>query len=118
MESERLSSYEEIKKAIRSKKVDEYLMGDDEEFDELLQPRHKPDLVGITMVGAGVIIGGSLGLLAGIATIAVTASVAEVVIGGVVTKITGVLGGAAGLGWGLSRMSKQNQQKHRRERYE
>jgi hypothetical protein len=112
MESERLSSYEEIKQAIRSKNGGEYYTDEDEAFDELVKPRRKTDLLGLTMVGTGVIIGGGVGLLAGIATIAVSASVAEVVLGGVVTKIAGVVGGAAGLGWGV------NTKKSRRKRYE
>jgi hypothetical protein len=115
MENERLSSYEQTKKTIRSKKSDEYLIDADDEFDgevdSLLQPRRKPDFTGLTMIGTAVIIGGGVGLLAGIASIVVTASIAEVVIGGVVTKVCGIVGGAAGLGWGLRSYKKKNQQK-------
>jgi hypothetical protein len=118
MESERFSSYEEIKQAIRSKNGGEYYTDEDEAFDELIKPRRRTDLLGITMVGTGVLIGGGVGLLAGIATIAVSASVAEVVLGGVVTKIAGVVGGAAGLGWGVNKMSKKKQKNSGRKRYE
>jgi len=107
MESENFHKTRRFKKATHSKKEDEYLMDDDNQFDELLQPRRKSNLKGLLTVGTGVVIGGGLGLIAGIATVAVTATVSKIVIGGLSPKITGVIGGALGLRWGLRKTSKK-----------
>ncbi len=61
-------------------------------------------------VGSKVLIGGGVGLLGGIATLALAASAAEIVVTGVVTKIAGVVGGAAGLSMGISSYNKKKSQ--------
>lgn len=72
----------------------------------------RPRQVGVTDVlslGGKVVIGGGVGLLAGIATIAVVASAGELILAGVVTKIAGVVGGALGLTFGLGDLKKKMQ---------
>jgi len=119
--SKRLATYERLKQEIRLKKANEQLTNGDWLLDEddgeviSVAPRRKIDLLAITKVGTGVLIGGGLGLLTGVAAIAVSASVAEVVIGGVVTKIAGVVGGAAGLGWGLHSVEKKREREGKSE---
>ncbi len=117
--NDKLSRYQKIKNSIRLKNTEpseeEWLNEND---DKLIYPRPKTDLIGITKVGAGIVVGGGIGLLGGIATIAVTASVAEVIIGGVITKIAGVVGGAAGLGWGLHHIEKRKTQSNGKQNYE
>ena len=44
--------------------------------------------------------------MAGVATIAVAASAAEVIIAGVITKVAGVIGGAVGLSVGVNKFLK------------
>lgn len=107
--------YEAAKKAInlknfhqRKRKLDVDDFDDDSaDFGE--------DRIGVSdvlQVGSKVVIGGGLGLLAGVATIAVVASAAEVVIAGVVTKVAGVVGGAAGLTMGLNNAKKKRLAQH------
>ncbi len=110
----KFSAYERAKRMIRLKNaqdqiIDEDLINDDldDEIMIITEATSKPDLVDLTKIGAGVVIGGGIGLLGGVAAIAVSAGVAEVIIGGVVTKIAGVVGGAAGLGWGVHTMDKR-----------
>jgi uncharacterized membrane protein len=62
-------------------------------------------------VGSKVVIGAGLGLLAGVATIAVMASLAEIIVAGVVTKIAGVVGGGAGLTVGLRQLRARREKK-------
>ena len=104
----KMSSYEKTKTAIKRKKAQEYLMGKDlfdDEFDTTPQKR-KIEVTDVAKLGTGVLLGGGIGILSGVAAIAVTASVAEIVIAGVVTKVAGVVGGAAGFGWGLHSVDK------------
>ena len=61
----------------------------------------------VLQVGTKVIIGGGVGLLAGVTVIALAASAAEVVVAGVITKIAGLVGGALGLNLGLSKYKKE-----------
>lgn len=109
MKSPKLSAYERTREKTRKKnqpgEMKQSFLGD-EDLD-WVEPQQKPDLTGLTIAGAGLVVGGGIGLLSGVAAIAVTASVGEVIIGGVVTKIAGIVGGAAGLGWGVSRMEKR-----------
>lgn len=106
-------TYEEQKKDIYSKK--EYLKKvhpqtssyDEYEYDESLWEGEKVGLTDIMQVGTKVLIGGGLGLLGGVATIVFAAAAAEVVLAGVVTKIAGVVGGAAGLSLGLHEIKKK-----------
>lgn len=107
-----MSAYEKAKASIRSKKAEEFLAEDewlDDDLPEMMRPRRRVDFVDVTKVGTGILVGGGIGLLSGVAAIAVSASVAEVILGGVVTKIAGAVGGAAGLGWGLHTIEKKNQ---------
>jgi hypothetical protein len=106
----KMSSYEKTKAAIRKKKAQEYIMGDDlfeDEFDQKPSKR-KIGVVDVAKVGTGLVIGGGIGVLSGVAAITISASVAEVIIGGVITKIAGVVGGAAGFGWGLHSIEKKD----------
>lgn len=79
--------------------------------DELDDPRldgngRRVTVSDVLQVGTKVVIGGGVGLLAGVAAIVVAASAAEVVIAGVVTKIAGLVGGALGLNLGLNKYKK------------
>ena len=112
----KMNTYQKTKAAIRKKKAQEYMMGEDLFEDDYLDraiDKRKIDVVDVAKVGTGVVIGGGLGILSGVAAIAITASVAEIVIGGVVTKIAGVVGGFAGLGWGVNSIERKNQKMKR-----
>ncbi len=106
----RISTYEKAKRAIRMKKAQEYMLGEDLFDDEIENGlvKRKTDFIDIAKVGTGIVIGGGIGILSGVAAIAVSASVAEIIIGGVITKIAGVVGGATGLGLGLHAIDKKN----------
>jgi len=105
-----MHAYEAAKAAInRKKKTRSQEQAPLDEFDDDLSgnnPR-RVTLTDVIQVGNRVVIGSGVGLLAGVATIAVAASAAEVVVAGVVTKIAGVVGGAMGLSMGLSKYSKK-----------
>ncbi len=100
-------TYEEQKQAVYSKrsaqKKSQYL----DELDEAYLNGKKVGFSDVMQVGSKVLIGGGLGLLAGVATIAVAASAAEVVVAAAVTKVAGVVGGAAGLNWGVNQYKKK-----------
>jgi len=103
-------TYEEKKNAIRLTKARERDMQPDfDEFDPELydSPARTMRIADVTQVGSKVLIGGGLGVLAGVATIAVAASAAEVIIAGVVTKVAGVVGGALGLSLGVNKYLKK-----------
>ena len=104
---DQLRDYEEAKRAIYIKKK-RHVKDDLDDFDENgFNPASKTVVLSdVIDVGTKVLIGGGLGLLAGVAAIAITASAAEVVIAGVITKITGVVGGAVGLSMGLNKYKK------------
>ena len=104
---DQLRDYEEAKRAVYAKKKRK-IDDDFDDFDEKgLNPASKTVVLSdVIDVGTKVLIGGGLGLLAGVAAIAITASAAEVVIAGVITKITGVVGGAVGLSMGLNKFKK------------
>ncbi len=100
------TAYEQEKSAIRFKKArHRSIRAELDEFDrDLLEsPGQEVRLSDVAQVGSKILIGGGLGLLAGVAGIAVAASAAEVVLAGVVTKITGVIGCAVGLSMGVRR---------------
>jgi len=101
-------TYEEKKRAIYSKKTqqrdNEYL----DEMDEKYMKERKVGFADVLQVGSKVLIGGGLGLLAGVAAIAVTASAAEIILAGAVTKVAGVVGGATGLSWGVHKFKKKS----------
>lgn len=117
---EKLSAYEEKKRSVRfnrarreKKKFVVSSPGADADFTE--KPgRHLP-VYDVVQLGSKVVIGTGLGFLAGVATIAIVASAAEVVIAGVITKIAGVVGGTAAFSQGLrdwqTRNKKQIDQK-------
>jgi hypothetical protein len=107
---EQLIDYEQKKRAIRFKSATRKNFSDDlAEFDEdlLESPGREVTLSDVAQVGSKVLIGGGIGLLAGVATIAVVASAAEVIIAGAVTKIAGIVGGALGLSLGINRYRKK-----------
>ncbi|HUV49771.1 MAG TPA: hypothetical protein VMW78_01950 [Anaerolineae bacterium] len=99
---ERLDSYENTKHSIRLKNEKKREM---EEFDDGLSfvSERQVEISDVVQIGSKVLIGGGLGLLAGIAAIAVTASAAEIVLAGVVTKIAGLAGGGLGLSLGINK---------------
>ncbi|NVM22898.1 MAG: hypothetical protein HWN68_14085 [Desulfobacterales bacterium] len=105
-----IGSYEEAKRAIRTKRASERRIDADlDDIDPNLfdGSRRQVELSDIAQVGAKVLIGGGLGLLAGVATIAVAAGAAEVVLAGAVTKVAGVVGGATGLSLGIRKIKKK-----------
>ncbi len=111
---ENFKTYEERKKDIYTKKEHLKKMRpkgysyDDYEYDESIwEDGNKVGLTDVMQVGSKVLIGGGIGLLGGVAAIAIAASAAEVVVTGVITKIAGVVGGAAGLSWGLHSVKKK-----------
>jgi len=60
----------------------------------------------IVSIGNNVIIGGGVGLLAGMAAIAVVACAGEVILAGAVTQIAGILGGVLGFSRGVAKVQK------------
>lgn len=107
---EQLSDYEHKKHTIRSKSAAQRSFRTDaDEFDPDLfdSPRQDVRLSDVLQVGSKVLIGGGLGLLAGVASIAVAASAAEVVLAGAVTKVAGAIGGATGLSMGIKKYRKK-----------
>ncbi|MBF0241701.1 MAG: hypothetical protein HQK64_04395 [Desulfamplus sp.] len=115
--ADNFKSYEDRKKEIYSKK--EYFKSmrpkgfsyDDYEYDDSnsIWEDKRVGFTDVMQVGSKVLIGGGIGLLGGVAAIAVAASAAEVVITGAITKIAGVVGGAAGLSWGLHSVKKKKE---------
>ena len=103
-----LKDYEETKQSIRSKTAGKRKDYDLDEFDDAQLESYgsKTELSDVVQVGTKVIIGGGIGLLVGVATIAVAASAAELVLAGVITKVTGVVGGTLGLSLGLKKYKK------------
>ncbi|MBF0396285.1 MAG: hypothetical protein HQK78_05905 [Desulfobacterales bacterium] len=104
-----MENYEDRKNTIKSEKLKK-VIDDFDDFDGEPLKNKKKRINGydIFQVGTKTIIGGGLGLLAGVATIAVTASVAEIVIAGAVTKIAGIVGGVVGLSFGVNEVKKNN----------
>lgn len=110
--SDRIATYEENKKTVRAKKAGKKKDFDFDDMDMDYMETPLPRQVGLSdvvQVGSKVVVGAGLGLLAGVATIAVAASVAEIVIAGVVTKIAGVVGGGAGLSMGLRQLRSRRE---------
>lgn len=111
---EQVSAYDQAKRAIRAKRAEQTRIDVDmDAFDaDLYENAGKGvTLSDFTQVGAKVLIGGGLGLLAGVATIAVAASAAEVVLAGAITKVAGVVGGATGLSLGIRKIQAKKKQK-------
>ncbi|UCG80348.1 MAG: hypothetical protein JSV60_10365 [Desulfobacterales bacterium] len=105
-----LGSYEEAKRTIRTKMASQRRMTadvDDVDPDLFDDSGRQVGFSDMAQIGAKVVIGAGLGLLAGVATIAAVASAAEVVLAGAVTKVAGVVGGAAGLSMGIRRMKNE-----------
>lgn len=109
--SEFSTDYESRKKEIRERKykltkASSYMNQDLVPMDELETPRQ----IGVTdvlSVGSKVVIGTGVGLLAGVATIAIVASAGELILAGAVTKVAGVVGGAMGLSLGIGSLKKK-----------
>ncbi|MBW1942813.1 MAG: hypothetical protein JRJ51_08255 [Deltaproteobacteria bacterium] len=107
---EQVTDYERAKRTIRTKQAREAAVEFD--MDEFDQDRFENSgralgFGDFTQIGAKVLIGGGLGLLAGVAAIAVTASAAEVILAGAITKVAGVVGGATGLSLGIRKLTKK-----------
>lgn len=103
-------TYEEVKKTILLRKEKDKKRSDAEimrEIETSVEKRPKAGVSDYLQVGSKVVIGGGLGLLGGVAAIAVAASVGEVIVAGVVTKIAGVVGGAIGLSLGVHSYTKK-----------
>lgn len=111
--SETANKYEQRRQRIIARKREEDgLFADalsNDELDILAKDRRKVDYLDVAKIGTGVLVGGGIGLLTGVAAIAVAASAAEIVVGGVITKVAGVVGGACGFGWGLKTLEKKTQ---------
>lgn len=115
---DRFAAYEEGKKAIRMRKAkkknsydsDDMEMDMDLDMDLMsdVPATRKVTVSDIGQVGSKVVVGAGLGLLAGVATIAIVASAAEIIIAGVITKIAGVVGGATGLSLGLRQLKSKH----------
>lgn len=114
---DQIKDYEEEKRSIRSKTAGQRKNYDLDEFDDAQLERYgrNVELSDVVQVGSRIIIGGGVGLLVGVATIALSASLAEVVIAGVIAKVTGVIGGALGLTMGLNKYQKARKEKEDRE---
>ncbi len=106
---ENAQAYEQRKSDIRVKQASRKQFRDDlDSYDEKMIDSigQRVRLADVTQIGSKVLIGGGIGLLAGVGGIAVAASAAEIVISGVVTKVAGVIGGALGLSMGINRFKK------------
>ncbi|MFH1491276.1 MAG: hypothetical protein ABII06_20400 [Pseudomonadota bacterium] len=107
---EQLIDYEQKKRAIRFKGATRKSFRadlDELDADLLDSPGHDVRLSDVVQVGSKVLIGGGIGLLTGVATIALVASAAEIVIAGAITKVAGVVGGALGLSMGIKKYIKK-----------
>ncbi|MEI6126271.1 MAG: hypothetical protein WCQ99_06910 [Pseudomonadota bacterium] len=107
-----MEDYEESKKTVLLKKTRKPSRPRHDDFDDFDDPRldrygRKVAVSDVLQVGTKIVIGGGVGLLAGVTVIALAASAAEVVVAGVVTKIAGLVGGAMGLNLGLSKFKKE-----------
>ena len=104
---EQFLDYEQRKAAVRIKAAGKREWQRDlEAFESGYFPGDRDPQVSLSdvvQVGSKVVIGGGVGLLAGVAGIAVVAGAAEVVVAGVVTKIAGVVGCAIGFSLGLNK---------------
>lgn len=104
-----LKSYEEAKQSISETKV-ETRSNLSRLGDMGIEPTNGSksiELSDVAQVGGKILIGGGLGLLAGVAAIGVAAGAAEIIVAGVVTKIAGVVGGAMGLSLGMNKYQKK-----------
>ena len=65
------ASYEQARNAIKMRKFEESQLDSqlNEEWDEMTKPTKKVTSFDIAKLGTGVLVGGGLGLLAGVATI-------------------------------------------------
>jgi len=104
-----LNEYEDAKKNIRNRKTERKQESLTDSFDKniYLYPKRGVDVTDMVQLGSKVLIGGGIGILAGVASIAIAASAAEIVVAGAVTKVAGVIGGAAGLSLGVNQIKKK-----------
>jgi len=112
-------NYFDIKRQIQLSKREENMSDNnliEEERVKMVPSQPKVGMSDMAKVGSAVLIGGGVGMLAGVAAIAITATVADIIIAGVITKIAGVVGGAAGLRVGLDSVEKAKERKE--EKYE
>ncbi len=108
---DQMIAYEQKKRTVRFKRARDRSINELDGFDLDLDesPGQEVRLSDVAQVGSKILIGGGLGLLAGVAGIAVAASAAEVVLAGVVTKISGVIGCALGLSLGVRKFKTKRQ---------
>ncbi len=71
------------------------------------QARRNSNMTGIMIAGAVALIGSGVGVIVGATTACVVTVASKVVALGVVPKITGIIGGAVGLGWGVRKTLKK-----------
>lgn len=103
-------TYDQKKEALQFKRErQERIEAQLDEIDPDLfkSPKQDVRLSDVVQVGSKVLIGGGIGVLAGVAGIAIAASAAEVIVAGVVTKIAGVVGGALGLSFGVKKFIRK-----------
>jgi uncharacterized membrane protein len=99
--------YESKKAALREKNGIGTSCTDNDRKPAGQSERYRPvNALDIVSVGNKVLIGGGVGLLLGMAAIAVVACAGEVILAGAVTQITGVLGGVLGLSRGVAKVQK------------
>jgi len=109
---DQMIAYEQKKRTVRFKRARDRSINELDEFDpDLMEgPDQEVRLSDVAQVGSKILIGGGVGLLAGVAGIAVAASAAEVVLAGVVTKIAGVIGCALGLSLGVRKFKAKRKE--------
>ena len=109
---DQMIAYEQKKRTVRFKRARDRSINELDEFDaDLLEgSAQEVRLSDVAQVGSKILIGGGLGLLVGVAGIAVAASAAEVVLAGVVTKISGVIGCALGLSLGVRKFKAKRKE--------
>lgn len=94
-----------LKEKLAEKKETEAVL---KKFEQEFQDDHKPvEFSDVVQVATKVVIGGGIGLLAGVAAIAVAASAVEIIVAGAVVKVAGVVGGAVGLSLGMNKFKKR-----------
>lgn len=94
-----------LKEKLAEKKETEVVL---KKFEQEFQDDHKPvEFSDVVQVATKVVIGGGIGLLAGVAAIAVAASAVEIIVAGAVVKVAGVVGGAMGLSIGMNKFKKR-----------
>ncbi len=105
----KLKTYTAVKDSLKERRAEKKeTEAELKKFEQEFQDDHKPvEFSDVVQVATKVVIGGGIGLLVGVAAIAVAASAVEIVVAGVVTKMAGVVGGAMGLSVGMNKFQKK-----------